>query len=270
MRSWPYVGIMAGTTERLVDHEEAGPYSSAAAEAPAIALPLRLHADAVEELLERLPPVAAPPRLDARHVRAADPGALLTLGVLAGYLGVEAPALPVPPDALVPPLLVPDAAGAATLREAVESAPFLDRLAALGWGRADAGRLAWVVAELARNAVEHSGAPGWAAAWRTAPGELRIAVADAGVGFAGSLGLPDEPDALLGALVRGTGRPGGGEGRGTGLRRVGELVAGWGGRLRVRSRTVLLSGAPPWRDAAVRVQLPFLPGVQVEVVVPCR
>ena len=265
MRGWPYGGT--GTTERLVEHEEAGPYSSAAAEAPAVALPLRLHADAVEELLERLPPVAAPPRLDARHVRAADPGALLALGVLAGYLGVEAPALPVPPDALVPPLLVPDAAGAATLREAVESAPFLDRLAALGWRRADAGRLAWALAELARNAVEHSGAPGWAAAWRTAPGELRIAVADAGVGFAGSLGLPDEPEALLRGLVHGAGR---GEGRGTGLRRVGELVAGWGGLLRVRSRTVLLSGTPPWRDAAVRVQLPFLPGVQVEVVVPCR
>ena len=250
-----------------MDQEEAGPYSSAAAEAPPVALPLRLHADAVEELLERLPPVAAPPRLDARHVRAADPGALLTLAVLAGYLGVEAPALPVPSDALVPPLPVPDSGGADTLRQAVESAPFLDRLGALGWRRADAGRLAWVVAELARNAVEHSGALGWAAAWRTAPGELRIAVADAGVGFSGSLGLPDEPEALLRGLVHGAVR---GEGRGTGLRRVGELVAGWGGRLRVRSRTVLLSGAPPWRDAAVRVQLPFLPGVQVDVVVPCR
>jgi hypothetical protein len=40
--------------------------------------------------------------------------------------------------------------------------------------------------------------------------------------------------------------------------------------MRIRSRTVALAGTPPWRDAAVQAQLPFLPGVQVEVVVPCR
>jgi hypothetical protein len=233
----------------------------------AVPLPLRLHADAAEELLERLPPVVAPPRFDARHVRAAEPGAFLTLTLLAACHGVEAPRLPVPIDAVIPPLRVANALDVFGLIDAVSGAPFFDRLARLGWRPLDARTLSSIVRELARNAVEHAGAPVWVAAWKTGDGELRLAVADGGVGMSGSLRLPNERDALLQALVHGrsaSGQPG----RGQGLQRVGEMVARLGGRMRVRSRTVLVDGVPPWSDAEVRGGLPILPGVQVEVLVP--
>lgn len=237
------------------------------AEPVTVPLPLRLHADAAEELLERLPPVVAPPRFDARHVRAAEPGAFLTLTLLADYHGVEPPRLPVPLDAVIPPLRVAEALDVFGLIEAVSGAPFFDRLARLGWRPLDAKALSSIVRELAKNAVEHAGAPVWVAGWKTGDGELRLAVADGGVGMAGSLGLRDERDALLQALVQGrsrSGRPG----RGQGLPRVGEMVARLGGRMRVRSRTVLVDGVPPWDGASVRGGLPILPGVQVEVLVP--
>lgn len=239
-----------------------------APETPLIALPLRLHAQAVEELLERLPPVVAPPRFDPRHVRAAEPGAYLALTLLAAYHGVEPPRLPVPPDALIAPLRVADALDAFALFEVVSGALFFERMAKLGWGQADARALSSVVRELARNAMEHAGAPAWVAGWRTDTGELRLAVADSGMGMAGSLGMENERDALLQVLVQGRGRwnePG----RGQGLKRVGEMVGRLGGRMRVRSRTVALEGTPPWRDAAVQGQLAYLPGFQVEVTVPC-
>jgi signal transduction histidine kinase len=237
------------------------------AEPVTVPLPLRLHADAAEELLERLPPVVAPPRFDARHVRAAEPGAFLTLTLLADCHGVEPPRLPVPLDAVIPPLRVAEALDVFSLIEAVSGAPFFDRLARLGWRPLDAKALSSIVRELARNAVEHAGAPVWVAGWKTGDGELRLAVADGGVGMARSLGLPDERDALLQALVQGRSRSGQ-PGRGQGLPRVGEMVARLGGRMRVRSRTVLVDGVPPWEDASVRGGLPILPGVQVEVMVP--
>jgi hypothetical protein len=49
---------------------------------------------------------------------------------------------------------------------------------------------------------------------------------------------------------------------------VGQTVGAWGGRMRVRSRTVLVAGTPPWHDVRVRDQLASLPGVQLEVVLP--
>ena len=245
---------------------EAGPYAPTPAEPAAIALPLRLHADAVEELIDRLPPVVAPPSFDARHVRAAEPGALLSLTLLAASHGVAPPPIPVPPDALVPPTSVEDALGAAALFEVVGGAAFLERAGAWGWSQAEGRKLASVVRELARNAIEHAGAPAWVAAWRMGAGELRIAVADAGVGFGGSLGSLDEQGAILRVLVRGAARS---PGRGDGLRRVGQLVGRWGGRMRIRSGSALVDGAPPWHDAAVRTHLPHLPGVQVEIVLRC-
>jgi hypothetical protein len=252
----------------ISDTGEAGPYAPTPAEPLAIALPLRLHADAVEELIDRLPPVVAPPSFDARHVRAAEPGAFLSLRLLAASHGVEPPPIPVPPDALVPPTSVADALGAAALFETIGAAPFLERASGWGWSQADGRKLASIVRELARNAVDHANSPAWVAAWRMGQGELRIAVADAGVGFGGSLGRRDEQDAILQALVHGATRSP--EcGRGDGLRRVGQLVARWGGRMRVRSGTALVDGTPPWHDAAVRSHLPHLPGVQVEVVLPC-
>lgn len=92
-------------------------------------------------------------------------------------------------------------------------------------------------------------------------------MADGGVGMAGSLAMRNEREALLQVLLDGCSRsprPG----RGQGLNRVGEMVARLGGRMRVRSRTVVVDGVPPWHDAAVQDQLPFLPGLQVEVLVP--
>jgi len=243
------------------------PAPPAPGEAPLVSLPLRLHADAVEEMLERLPPLVLPPRFDARHVRAVEPGALLSLAMLAALHGVLPPALPVPADALLQPLRVADALGAVTLFDALNGEGFAGRLAGWGWTAADGRRLAALVTELARNAIEHAGAPAWVAAWRTGPAELRVAVADGGMGFGASLGVRGEPDAVRLAVVHGGSRFGA-SGRGQGLRRVGEAVAGWGGRMRIRSRTVVLAGAPPWREPDVRDQLPFLPGVQVEVILP--
>lgn len=241
------------------------PALPAAGEAPTVALPFRLHADAVEEILERLPPLVPPPRWDARHVRAVEPGALLTLTMLAASHGVLPPALPVPPDALLEPLRVGDARSAVALFDALGGDAFAHRLAGWGWMPADARRLAALVTELARNAVEHAEAPAWVAAWRTGPGELRVAVADGGPGFGGTLRPREEGEAVLAALTRGASRFGG---RGQGLRMVGETVGAWGGRVRVRSRSVVLAGSPPWRDVRVRDQLPVLPGVQIEVSVP--
>jgi hypothetical protein len=228
-------------------------------------LPLRVHADAVEELLERCPPVAVPPRFDARHVRAADPGAVLTLAILSRWLGVAPPSLPVPERALLPPRMVQsldDVSGDG------EVAAFLRGLGALGWSPGDARRLAALVGELCGNALRHAGAPAWVAAWRTAPGELRVAVADAGCGIAASLGQADAREAVLRAVVHGNARTADAPAL-TGLRRVARVVGAWGGRMHVRSGTVLLSGAPPWSDAELREQLPVLPGVQVELVLPC-
>ena len=237
----------------------------AAGEAPTIALPLRLHADAVEEMLERLPPLVLPPKFDARHVRAAEPCALLSLAMLAAQHGLIPPVLPVPSDALLAPLQVADAMGAVVLFDALGGDAFTGRLGGWGWMPADARRLAALATELARNAVEHAGAPACVAAWKTGPAELRIAVADGGMGFGGFLGMRNEAQAVLQALTAGTSRV---PGRGTGLRQVGQTVAGWGGRMRVRSRTVALAGTPPWHDVRVRDQLSFLPGVQIEVVLP--
>jgi anti-sigma regulatory factor (Ser/Thr protein kinase) len=249
----------------VADPDEPGPHFRPPCDAPAVELPFRLHADMVEELLERLPPLLDPPTFDARHVREAEPCALLTLTLLAASHGVEPPCLPVPHDPLIHPVRLGDAAELAAFLERVGGAEFLERLAGWGWSPADARRAASIAAELARNAVEHGGAAAWAAAWRCA-GELRIAVADSGMGFGGSLGMADEQDALLRGLVHGTSRRGGR--RRGGLRRVSALVAGLGGTMRVRSRTVVVSGAPTWQDPAVRSQLPFLPGVQVEVALP--
>lgn len=239
------------------------PAIPAAGEAPCIALPFRLHADAVEELLEQLPPLVLPPTFDTRHVRAVEPGALLSLTLLAESHGVVPPPLPVPADALVPPLRMADALGAVLLFDVLGGSGFGERLRGWGWMPGDARRLSALVTELARNAVEHAGGPAWVAAWRTGPAELRIAVADGGTGFGGSLRLRDESQAVVQALVHGASAV---PGRGNGLRRAGETVAAWGGRMRVRSRTVVLSGTPPWHDVHVRDQLPSFPGVQMEVV----
>lgn len=95
------------------------------------------------------------------------------------------------------------------------------------------------------------------------PAELRVAVADDGMGFGGSLRRRGEAHAVLEALTSGASRV---PGRGAGLREGGRTVAGWGGWMRVRSRTVVVEGTPPWRDVRVRDQRPFLPGVQLEVV----
>ncbi len=261
------VGAPPRAGERACEAGEPGPFFRPPAAAAPVVLPLRLHAGAVEDLLDRLPPAVDHAGFDARHVRATEPGAHLSLSILAAYHGVEPPPLPVPADALVPPVRVADPLGAATLFERLGGAAFTERLEGWGWRAAEARRVATMVGELARNALEHAAAPVWVAAWRTAPGELRVAVADAGIGLARSLGVSDERAAVLKAATEGgsgTGDPG----RGRGLVRLGTVVGAWGGRLHLRSRTVSLSGAAPWRDPDVRVQLPFLPGLQVELVLP--
>src|SRR5688572_14037023 len=169
-----------------------GPFVLAAPGPASVALPLRLHAGAAEELLEALGPVVGAPRFDVRHVRAAEPGAFLMLTLLAAYHGVEPPRLPVPLDALIRPLRLADAGDAFNLFESVSGPPFFDGMAAMGWGPADARALSSVIRELARNAMEHAAAPGWVAGWKTDTRELRVAVVDAGAGVAAGLGMHDE------------------------------------------------------------------------------
>jgi hypothetical protein len=258
------VGAAAGPGEWAA-LEEPGPHFRPSGDSEVL-LPFRLHAGTVDELLDRLPPLVAPPRFDARHVRAAEPGALLSLMLLAGVHGVAVPAVPIPPRALIPPVAIGGTLGAASLLEQV--ADVAECLERMGWAEADSQAFTEIVHELSRNALEHSGAQAWVAAWQTGPDELRLAVADSGPGFAGPLGLHEEEHALREAL-RGRSRSGE-PGRGKGLRRVAHAVARWGGRLRVRSRTVEFAGAPPWRDAVLRTHLPYLPGVQVEAVIPVR
>ena len=144
---------------------------------------------------------------------------------------------------------------------------------------------AMTLSEACQNIVEHAGRGGWVAVqtyrWTKRLGRrvVVIAVCDAGVGFRQSLesapGRPrsdrwDDAMALEEAVVRGVSRfrdPG----RGQGLAGVRRYVGRWDGKLSVRSGTARIAIVPTWDDdVALRENLPFFPGAQMQITIPER
>jgi hypothetical protein len=133
------------------------------------------------------------------------------------------------------------------------------------------------MAEICQNVVDHSGGPGLALAqcYLRAGGapEIRLAVADAGIGVRASL-APCYADSTPGAWddrtavrlafrsgVTGSGDPD----RGLGLTAVADMVRVWGGALRLRSGTAACDvGVRP----GVIGGLADFPGTQVNIRLP--
>jgi hypothetical protein len=147
----------------------------------------------------------------------------------------------------------------------------------LGYSGLAADRFTVALAEVCQNVVDHSGGPGLALAqcYLRAGGaaEIRLAVADVGIGVRASL-APRYADRLPGSWddrsavrlafrrgVTGSGDPD----RGLGLAAVADLVRAWGGRLRLRSGTAACEvGAHP----AERGGLAAFPGTQATITLP--
>jgi len=147
----------------------------------------------------------------------------------------------------------------------------------LGYSGLAADRFTVALAELCQNVVDHSGGPGLALAQcylRSGGGpEIRIAVADVGIGVRASL-APRYADRIPGSWddraavrlafrrgVTGSGDPD----RGLGLAAVADMVRAWGGTLRLRSGTAACEvGARPGE----RGGLAAFPGTQVAITLP--
>jgi signal transduction histidine kinase len=147
----------------------------------------------------------------------------------------------------------------------------------LGYSALAADRFTVAMAEICQNAVDHSGSAGVALAQcylRAGGGpEIRLAVADVGVGVRASLGpryaagFPGAwDDRAAVALAFESGVTGSGDpDRGLGLAAVADLVRAWGGALRLRSGTAArVVGARP----SERAGLPHFPGTQVSIRLP--
>lgn len=147
----------------------------------------------------------------------------------------------------------------------------------LGYSGLAADRFTVAMAEVCQNVVDHSGGPGLALAQcylRAGGGpEIRLAVADVGIGVRASL-APRYADRVPGAWddraavrlafrrgVTGSGDPD----RGLGLAAVSDMVRAWGGSLRLRSGTAACEvGAHPGERGGLA---PF-PGTQVAIRLP--
>ncbi|MHB8834887.1 MAG: ATP-binding protein [Candidatus Methylomirabilia bacterium] len=147
----------------------------------------------------------------------------------------------------------------------------------LGYSGLAADRFTVAMAEVCQNVVDHSGGPGLALAQcylRAGGGpEIRLAVADVGIGVRASLapryanrhpGPWDDRAAVRLAFqlgVTGSGDPH----RGLGLAAVADMVRAWGGTLRLRSGTAACEvGAHPGERGGLA---PF-PGTQVAIHLP--
>jgi signal transduction histidine kinase len=147
----------------------------------------------------------------------------------------------------------------------------------LGYSGLAADRFTVAMAEVCQNAVDHSGAPGLALAQcylRAGSGpEIRLAVADVGIGVRASLapryadrvpGSWDDRAAVRLAFRRGVTGSGDPD-RGLGLAAVADMVRAWGGSLRLRSGTAACEvGARPGERSGMA---PF-PGTQVAITLP--
>jgi hypothetical protein len=147
----------------------------------------------------------------------------------------------------------------------------------LGYSGLAADRFTVAMAEVCQNVVDHSGGPGLALAQCYLHGgdaaEIRLAVADAGIGVRASLapryadrvpGAWDDATAVRLAFRRGVTGSGDPD-RGLGLAAVAGMVRAWGGSLRLRSGTAACEvGARP----GVRTGLASFPGTQVAIRLP--
>ena len=147
----------------------------------------------------------------------------------------------------------------------------------LGYSGLAADRFTVALSEICQNVVDHSGSAGLALAqcYQRAGGEteIRLAVADVGIGVraslapryaAGHIGTWDDRAAIKLAFqpgVTGSGNPD----RGLGLPAVADMVRAWGGALRLRSGTAACTvGARP----SERAGLAAFPGTQVSIRLP--
>lgn len=142
---------------------------------------------------------------------------------------------------------------------------------------------AMALSEACQNIVEHAGTGGWVAVqtynWRRrlARRVVMIAVADAGVGFRGSL-EPGQASregarwgdgaALEAALIKGVSRfrdPG----RGQGLAGIRRYLSRWDGKISIRSGSARIAIVPPWDDDVPMAEhLPHFDGAQVLIIIP--
>jgi hypothetical protein len=153
----------------------------------------------------------------------------------------------------------------------------------LGYSGLAADRFTVAMAEVCQNVVDHSGGPGLALAQcylraRGAP-EIRLAVADVGIGVRASLapryadsagGRWDDRTAVRLAFRRGVTGSGDPD-RGLGLAAVADLVRAWGGTLHLRSGTAacdvgarsgVVGGLASFPGTQVNIRLPHAAGRQ--------
>ena len=153
----------------------------------------------------------------------------------------------------------------------------------LGYSGLAADRFTVAMAEVCQNIVDHSGGPGLALAqcYLRAGGapEIRLAVADTGIGVRASLapryagsapGAWNDRTAVRLAIRRGVTGSGDPD-RGLGLAAVADLVRAWGGALRLRSGTAacdvgtrlgVIGGLATFPGTQVNIRLPHAAGRQ--------
>lgn len=155
----------------------------------------------------------------------------------------------------------------------------------LGYPASAVVQFSVLLSELCGNILEHAESPGWVSAqsynWAKRLGRwvVVIAVADVGRGFRAS--LADEHAARFGdrwgdataleaAFLHGVTRfPD--SGRGQGIQQIRKQVRRWDGRIAIRSGTARIADVPAWDDAPpLEEGLPFLPGAQIEIILPAR
>lgn len=146
-------------------------------------------------------------------------------------------------------------------------------------------RFTMALSEVCQNVIEHAGTGGWVAVqaykWQQRLGRwvVVIAVCDAGMGFRKSLESSQGPRptdrwddgmALEETVMRGVTRfrdPG----RGQGLAGVKKFIGQWEGKLSIRSGTARIAVLPVWdEDVALKKDLAFFPGAQVQLTIPER
>ena len=149
----------------------------------------------------------------------------------------------------------------------------------LGYSSLAADRFTVAMAEVCQNIVDHSGSPGLAAAQCYLPAhgggtpEIRLAVADVGIGMRASL-APRYADGFPGswsdlAAIRLAFRPGvtrcDDRDRGLGLKVVADMVRGWRGTLRLRSGTAAVTVSAAQPETGNGVVVTAFPGTQISI-----
>jgi hypothetical protein len=140
-----------------------------------------------------------------------------------------------------------------------------------------------MLSEVCQNIIEHAQAHGWVATQTYARTPqldrkvVKIAVADVGVGFRGSLAGEHaarfgerwgDAAALEAAFIHGLTRfhdPG----RGQGLQQIRKQVGKWGGRISIRSGSARIADVPDWDEGPpLEEHLPPFPGAQIGIELP--